>query len=180
MVPSIRPCELPETALLKRYQGGQGYADCYVVELPAAVSHSEFVEAFYTTGLFKLERAILKWLAERPSTDAEARSLAAGTASRFAAWSVEGRCANQLLMADMLGRTRSWLMAVPGGGSTTKPGTRLYFGSAVVPRIDARTGTASMGFVFRVLGGFHRLYSRLLLRAACDRLLAKGRDGRVD
>src|SRR5690242_1930529 len=103
-MPTISPCELPDTALLGKYRDGHAYADCYVGEVPAAVSHAEFVEAFYTTALFKVERAILKWLVARPSTDAEARSLAAGEAGAFAAWRVESRSSNQLLMADILGR----------------------------------------------------------------------------
>lgn len=170
-MPSIRPSELPATALLRKYQGGQGYVDCYVAQVPVAVSHAQFVAAFYTTGLFKLERAILKWLAALPSSDTEAQALAAGSVSRFAAWQVENRSADQLLMADLSGRTRSWLMAAPTGGHST----RLYFGSAVVPKIDAGIGQHSMGFAFYALGGFHRIYSRLLLAAACRRLLAAHR-----
>ena len=48
--------------------------------------------------------------------------------------------------------------------------TRLFFGSAVVPIVDRHSGQASMGFAFRVLLGFHKLYSRVLLRAAVARL----------
>ncbi|MBI3286201.1 MAG: hypothetical protein HYZ65_15315 [Burkholderiales bacterium] len=171
-MPPIRPCELPATALLRKYQGGQAYVDCYVAEVPLAVSHAEFVAAFYTTRLFKLERAILKWLAALPSSDAGAQALAAGGASTFAAWRVEGRDADQLLMADLLGRTRSWLMASPAGGNPAGRSTRLYFGSALVPKLDPSSGRLAMGFAFYALGGFHRLYSRLLLGAACQRLLA--------
>lgn len=178
-MPAIRPCELPATALLRKYQGGQGYVDCYVAEVPVAVSHAEFVAAFYTTRLFKAERAILKWLAALPSSDAGAQALAAGSVGTFAAWRVESRSGDQLLMADVLGRTRSWLMATPAGGTPAGHSTRLYFGSAVVPKIDAGSGKPAMGFAFYALGGFHRLYSRLLLGAACKRLLAAGRTGRV-
>ncbi len=176
-MPAIRPSELPETALLKKYQNGSGYTDCYSVEVPASVSHAEFVEAFYTTSLFKVERAILTWLAARPSTDAEVQSLAAGSATSFAAWRVENRSANQLLMADLLGRTRSWLMTTPARDLSAEQRTRLYFGSAVVPKVDTKTGKVTMGFAFYALGGFHRLYSRLLLRAACNRLMSNCRKG---
>lgn len=176
-MPAIRPSELPETALLRKYQDGPGYADCYSAEVPVTVSHAEFVEAFYTTNLFKVERAILKWLAARPSTDAEAQSLAAGSTTTFAVWCVENRSTNQLLMADLLGRTRSWLMTTPAGGRSAEQRTRLYFGSAVVPKVDTKNGEITMGFAFYALGGFHRLYSRLLLRAACNRLLANRRKG---
>jgi hypothetical protein len=58
----------------------------------------------------------------------------------------------------------------PGRGA----GTRLYFGSAVVPLRDAKTGGTRMGPLFRALLGFHRLYSRVLLRAAAKRLSRSG------
>jgi hypothetical protein len=162
---AVTPCELPQDALLRRYSIDGSYADCYVTTTAAPVSHAAFVEAFYTTPLFKLERTLLSWFADRPSTDDQARQLSAGTLDSFAAWSVEERSANQLLLADLSGRTKSWLMSDPAGG-----GTRLLFGSAIVP--VARSGRArrSSGIVFRVLLRFHKLYSHLLLRAAKSRL----------
>ena len=56
----IRPCPLPSEALLAKYSGAGGYADCYTTELQRSVSHAEFVEAFYTGGVFKVERFLLK------------------------------------------------------------------------------------------------------------------------
>lgn len=165
----IRPCALPTESLLNRYSGSGAYADCYVAEIAKPVSHAEFVEAFYTSAVFKLERLILRLLVSRPSTDAQARQLAHGELSSFAAWFVEGRAPNQLLLCDLAGRTRSWLMvAAPGSGSSEH--TQLFFGSAVVPVRNSTTGQASMGFVFRALLGFHKLYSRVLLAAARSRL----------
>jgi hypothetical protein len=149
--------------LLVKYARDGGYADCYVTELPLVVTHAEFVEAFYTTWLFKLERRILAWLVEKPSTDAEARALADGARDAFAAWSVEARTGNQLLMCDFQSRTRSWLMVEPGPAST-----RLLFGSGIVPRVDR--GKKRMGPGFRALLGFHKLYSRALLASARARL----------
>ena len=108
--------------------------------------------------------------ASRPSTDAQARQLTRGERETFAAWSVEGRASDQLLLADFGGRTKSWLMVVPSSDARAET-TRLYFGSAVVPVRPRRGGEAGMGFVFTALLGFHRLYSRLLLRAARARLL---------
>ncbi len=163
---TIRSCELPDDALLGRYRGGGGHADCYVTTIARAVSHAQFVEAFYTNWLFRLERAILGAFAARASTDAQARALAAGTTDTFAAWRVEARAADQLLLCDVLGRTRSWLMTAADAGG----GTRLYFGSAVVPIVDRRTGRKRMGFAFRALLGFHHLYSRALLRVAAAKL----------
>jgi hypothetical protein len=162
-VPAVRRCALPEGALLQRYAGPGGYADCYVAVTDRAVSHAEFVEGFYTTALFKIERMILKLLASRPSTDAQAAQLADGTLASFAAWSVESRAPNQLLLADFTGRTRSWLMVAPPDAGSS--GTRLYFGSAVV-----RARKRGPGLAFAALLGFHKLYSRLLLGAARSRL----------
>jgi hypothetical protein len=54
------------------------------------------------------------------------------------------------------------------GNSST---TRLYFGSAVVPKVDRASGRASFGIAFHMLSGFHRIYSRALLRSARSRLL---------
>lgn len=163
----IQACELPAGALLTRYLNGEAYVDCYVTELAKAVSHAEFVEAFYTTAVFKLERLLLSWLVSRPSTDAQARELASGTRSSFAAWNVEAREKSQILLSDFQGRTRSWLMSVPAAGDQS---TRLFFGSAVVPILDQRSGRAKMGLAFKALMGFHKLYSRVLLHAAVTRL----------
>jgi hypothetical protein len=168
----VQACELPQAALLRRYQGSGAYADCYVTEVVGAVPHAAFVEAFYTTALFKVERALLGWFAARPSTDNDARQLATGGAASFSAWRVEGRSADQLLLADMTGRTKSWLMVAPVDGAAAEPRTRLYFGSAVVSRTDAQTGKKRMGWAFHALLGFHRLYSRLLLLSARSRVLA--------
>jgi hypothetical protein len=125
------------------------------------------VAAFYTTWLFRLERWILRLAVARPSTDEEAHQLARGEREAFAAWSVEARAPGQLLMCDFTGRTRSWLMVAPIAGTT---GTRLCFGSVVVPVRDPKTGEMGLGPVHGPLIGFHQLYSRLLLGAAARRL----------
>ena len=154
---------LPPFALLERYSGGKSYTDCWSADIPGEFSHAEFVAAFYTTWLFRLERVMLRWLVSKPSTDDEVRELAHGARDAFAAWTVEARAPNQLLMCDFLENTRSWLMVEPraGGGMT-----RLYFGSAIVPP----QGRRDIGWRFRALLGFHRRYSRALLRAARARL----------
>jgi hypothetical protein len=168
---SVRPCELPEHALLRRYLDRGAYADCYVTEFARPVQQAEYVEAFYTTAVFKLERLVLSWLVARPSTDAQARELASGRRTSFAAWNVEARESDQVLLSDFRGRTCSWLMSAPVHGS---PSTKLFFGSAVVPLVDRRSGQRRMGFTFRALLGFHKLYSRVLLRAAVSRLARSG------
>ncbi|MEO8224524.1 MAG: hypothetical protein ABI661_06940 [Gammaproteobacteria bacterium] len=166
--PSPAPA-LPDGALLQKYRLAGAYTDCFVTDITTRATQAEYVEAFYTSPVFRIERWLLARFVARPSTDLEARELALGTRNSFAAWTVEARDANQLLLADFQGRTRSWLMSthIPG-----EPGTRLYFGSAVVPAADRRTGEARMGLVFRLLLGFHKLYSRVLLSGAARRLTA--------
>jgi hypothetical protein len=158
----------PDGALLDRYRGGGGYTDCFVAVVPDRVTQTAYIEAFYTTALFKLERLVLALLVSRPSTDDEARRLAAGETDRFAAWTVEAREADQILLCDFMGSTRSWLMSVADLAAPS-PTTRLYFGSAVVPR----KGAAGLGVGFRAMVPFHRLYARALLKAAARRLMAR-------
>lgn len=166
---SVQLGELPKGALLNKYRIEGAYTDCYFVDVPGSVSQTEYVEAFYTSAILKLERHVLALIARRPSSDIGARSLARGEANCFAAWSVEEREPNQLLLCDFLGRTRSWLMSksVEEGASN---GTRLYFGSAYIPKRDRKSGQQSFGLAFHALGGFHRAYSRVLLGAACSRV----------
>lgn len=167
---SVHPCKLPAGALLESYAHSGAYTDSYVVELPRIVQQAEFVEAFYTSPVFKIERWLLALFISRPSTDAEAHQLAVGGVSTFAAWSVEQRNATQLLLAA--GSTRSWLMASPTGSK--KSATNLYFGSAVLPNRSTDSGAPRMGWQFKVLLGFHKAYSRVLLAAASRKLVALG------
>ena len=166
---SVHQCALPLDAALSAHASRGAYTDCYAVVLPRVVTQAEYVEAFYTTAVFKVERWLIARFLSRPSTDSQARQLAQGSLSNFAAWSVEQQQPNQLVLAA--GRTRSWLMASanPGSGS---PSTKLYFGSAVVPRRSGGTGESAMGWQFRAMLGFHKLYSRVLLSAASRRLCA--------
>lgn len=169
----------PLTALLNRYrvpqwdEPGEPYTDSFAARISRRVDIAEFVYAFYTTNLFKLERIVLNHLAARPSTDAQAELLAAGEIETFAAWNVEARTDNQLLMCDFRGRTRSWFMVEPieaDSGDLSGAGTLLRFGSAVVPVRNRKTGETELGRSFELLLGFHRLYSKMLLRSAVRRL----------
>lgn len=157
----------PSDSLLARLAAErQAFADAYTLDLPRAVTLAEFVEAFYTTRLFKLERLVLTLLG-RPSSDAAARALAQGQVQRFAAWTVQARTADELLMHEDTGATRSWFKVEAGEGG----GTRLWFGSAVVPRRRRGPGgEPRMGWAFHALLGVHRAYSRALLAAAARRL----------
>jgi len=160
---------LPQRALLFAYHARGEYTDCFTVDVAGEVSQQQFVTAFYTSRLFKVERLILKWLLAKPSTDRQAEQLARGSIDRFAAWTVEGRTPDQLLVCDYQGRTRSWLMVEP---IEARPGsvTRLYFGSGIVSATDRKTGRKSMPPFFRALLGFHRRYARALLRSTVRKL----------
>lgn len=157
----IEKSALPEIALLQAYVRSGAYTDCYSTETAVEVSITDYVTSFYTTWLFRLERFILRWLVSRPSSDEQARQLSAGELEAFAAWYVEARCENQLLMCDFRDRTRSWFMVTP---------TRLYFGSAVVPDSSSSSSKPSRGVSHKLLLGLHKLYSRALLAAAKSRL----------
>lgn len=163
-VPSIHLGDLPPDALLQAYQQRGAYTDCYVMDVPGRVLQADYIAAFYTSRLFKVERRLLALLAAKPASDDTARQLALGEVTVFSAWTVESRTADQLLLCDFLGRTRSWLMSVPGGGQGAAT-TRLYFGSAVVPKRAPASGPPSFGFWFHALTGFHKAYTRLLMRS---------------
>jgi hypothetical protein len=148
------------------------YGDCFSVSVERAASLADFVFAFYTSPLFRIERLILRVLAGAPAGDGDAHALAQGSATTFSIWYAGERTATQLLMCDRYERTRSWFRVVPLGGGRTL----LQFGSAVAaaPATAASGGEASAdaakvatsSAVFRLLLGFHILYSQLLLSAA--------------
>lgn len=165
-MPTVFVAQIPPNSLLGRYVASGAYADCFVAEVSGSVSLAQFAEAFYTTPLFKLERALLALFASRSSTDEQAGQLARGQATSFAAWAVEGRTDNDLLLAA--GRTKSWLM-VAASPEVAPDSTRLYFGSAVVPKSTSTGERGGMGLVFHALLGFHELYSRALLLWASAR-----------
>jgi hypothetical protein len=156
-----------DDALLKTYRGGVRperwgkYGDCFSLTVDRVVSLEDFVFAFYTSAVFRIERLLLRAFIGTPSSDSDARALAEGSAASFAVWYVGKRTATQLLMCDRYERTRSWFRveALDGGR------TRLQFGSAVAAARD-RAGAKSLGGTFRLLLGFHVLYSQVLLRAA--------------
>jgi hypothetical protein len=177
---SITQQPAPPDSLLMSYRGGARperwgqYGDCFSVNLKRRVTLEEFVSAFYTTWVFKIERRMLRWVMRAASTDAQARGVAAGTQDAFAIWRVGARTETQLLMCDRYESTRSWFRVAPIEG-----GTLLQFGSAVAAARGGRGGgrggggTASMGGGFQLLLGFHVLYSKVLLRAAATRLMAQ-------
>lgn len=152
--------DLPDGTLLARYRLPGGHVDSYAVTVPLPVTLSQFIAAFYSSSAFGPERWLLGALLGKGATDEDIARLAAGQTTRFAAWSVEARSEDQILLCDYQGRTRSWLMVRPVAG-----GTRLHFGSAVVPA--QRHGGRRL---FRALLWFHRWYSVQLLSGAVSRL----------
>lgn len=169
-MPSVAIAELPPKAFLQTYKQSQSFTDCYMLQVPGHITQAAFVEAFYTSALFKIERTLLHYLAKRPASNQDAAQLASGGATQFSAWRVEAQDKEQLLLADFTGRTRSWLMAEAVLDANGSPCTNLYFGSAVIPHHQAGFNTPKMGFMFNALIGFHKLYSRLLLRAAVGQI----------
>ena len=153
---------LAEQAQLSGY-----YTDCFSIHLEQSVTLPEFMNAFYTTPLFRLERLLLSLTVKGRMTDANVTALSRGEADRLAIWQVEARKECEILLSA--GRTKSWLMVAPqeGGGDDTQ----LFFGSVVVPEPPKREGDAPrLGPVFDSLLSAHRIYSRLLLSSAAQRL----------
>jgi hypothetical protein len=159
---SMNKCPAPANTLLSQYSRNGVYTDCFWTQISERVYLPEFIFTFYTTPLFRLERAVLKWTVAKPSTDTQARRLAEGSINGFAAWYVEDRNEYEILLCDFIGRTRSWLMIVPMN-TAHENRTQLYFGSAVVPKRNPKTGKLSLGFGYQALLGFHQIYSVLLL-----------------
>lgn len=153
---------IPEGSFLRVYSDRGAFTDCYATDVKGKFHLPALIESVYTSPLFKMERWILARLLNLPSTDQQARQVAFGESTTFAAWKVENRSENEILLNA--GQTRTWLCvrtATQDPASTT-----LYFGSAVVPQ---RAG-GELGLIFKALLGFHRLYSKLLLAAAAKRI----------
>jgi hypothetical protein len=170
MIFAVNKVLLPESALPRRYAGH--YTDCYASSIAIETCMPDYVEAFYTTTLFKAERVVLARVASLPSTDEEARQVSRGDRDTFAAWNVEARTDDQLLLLDFRRRTGSWFMC-----ERHSSGTTLYFGSVIFLAEEGAAGRR-MSAGYRALLGFHRLYSRALLSAARSRLLSSGVAGK--
>ncbi len=160
---AIQSQPLDPDSLLAEYADGKNYTDCYATSVPGHITLEAFIDAFYTTWLFRIERFLLRVSVKRPSTDEDVRGLAAGELERFAAWHVEQRRDTEILLCDFSEATRSWLMSAPADDNTTT----LYFGSAVVSR------DGQLGATYRALLGFHKLYARSLLWVARRRLMRR-------
>lgn len=159
----VSAAPLPEAALLRAYAERGALVDCWAVELPRTVDLTDYLLGFAHSWLFRLERRVLGW-SGRPTSATDVQALAMGSAQDFAFWRVEARVRDQLLMAVQGGRIRSWWMVerLPDGG------TRLLFGSALLPRTG--TGRWQRFGLAGLLVGLHHAYARALLRAAAARL----------
>jgi len=165
---SVTQHAVPGDSLLRMFRGSahperwRESGDCFAVSADRPVKLGEFVFAFYTSPVFRIERLILGLLAGAPSTDAEARLLAEGSGMSFAVWRVGERTATQLLMCDRYERTRSWFRVVPLNDGKTL----LQFGSAVASKTGNESATRTCGRLFRLLLKLHVVYSQVLLHAA--------------
>lgn len=165
----INPTTVPPGSLLHRLgQDGQ-FTDCFTTVIPAVVTLPQFIEAFYTTPLFKAERAVLRVLLKQRTTDREAHELAQGARTAFAVWRLVERTSHEILLSDESGRTSSWLMIREEGDASSRA-TRLFFGSAIKPTARSASGAPQLSTVFRAILGFHTLYSIKLLQATAARL----------
>lgn len=160
---------LPTDSIALHYQEAGSYVDSFSIDVNDSITFEQFVNAFYTSRVFKLERVILAIAVRKPSTDQQARLLAAGEIHEFSAWDEEARTANQLIMRDYQSITRSWLMT-----EATQDGSRLYFGSIIVPRDKGEDRQGVLSPFFRLTLGAHLFYSRVLLRSAVARLHSQG------
>ena len=162
---NIQQGELPQDAFLNKYKQQGAYTDCYFIDVSRKISQSEYIECFYTSSVFKVERLILSIFLLKFSNDLEAKKLAGGEITRFSAWHVVVQTSDQLVLRDLSNRTRSWLMVTDLDGSNSVK-TRLYYGSEVIPKNISTSGEPKFGFLFHVFSRFHHWYSRALLRSA--------------
>jgi hypothetical protein len=154
------------------------FVDCYYIDIPQEVTLDNYIKAFYTTSLFKIERTILSIATFKQAIDMHAVELSRGTSENYSVWTVESRVSNQIMLRDFTGKTRSWLM-VQKSKVNEETFTRLYFGSVVMPKAVSKNGQAKFGLLFHVFGKFHQLYSRALLNAAYNQLLSKNNNDRL-
>ncbi|MEM9173429.1 MAG: hypothetical protein AAGA84_12075 [Pseudomonadota bacterium] len=161
----IEAIAVSRTSPLGRYATGDNYTDCFSVRIEARVSLEQFLAAFYGSRLFALERRFLANALGHRSTQADIDALAEGSTDKFAAWQVEFRGDDNILLCDVSGRTRSWLKCQPDRRSAT-PATALMFGSAVLRREGHSFKARLSRALIRLTIPLHRLYARALLRAA--------------
>lgn len=166
----------PDAALIREYARlPGGYVDCFYADVGGRVTLSDYIEAFFSTPVFRAERLMLNLTANGRSNRQSASELASGSSDKMAIWTTQARDDAQILMIAGNGPVFTWLMVEEA--QTDAFSSRLYFGSAVLPTATGKDGTPKMAAGFRVFLGLHIFYSRLLLWWAArdlDRKVSRG------
>lgn len=163
-MPAITPCPMPkQSVLFDQSMDPAHYADCYRIDVPFEVDLPRYIAAFFQSPFLRLERALLTLMGQG-SRAKDVVDFAQGQSEDLALWGCETRQPDQIVMLVAKGRIRSWLSVAP-----EQNGTRLYFGSTVSP-LQQTDGSQILGRSITALGGFHRLYSRIILATVARRL----------
>ncbi|WP_421849510.1 hypothetical protein [Oricola sp.] len=161
----IQVAPLPVGSFLGPYaQDAANYVDCYRTTVPGHIDLARFVATFFDSWIFRLERRLLAAFGQTGTSQGDVQALADGRSGGFAGWRVERRSDTQLLMSVRHDTIRTWLCIEPHPGDASR--TDLYFGSAVVAVAAGPHGTKRRRRLATLLIPVHRLYSRILLRAA--------------
>ncbi|MDP5253806.1 MULTISPECIES: hypothetical protein [unclassified Vibrio] len=159
---------VPDASLLGKYKQRNAFTDCYSTVVTIPVTLPEFIDAFYTTWWFKLERWLLALFCRQSSTDKQVSQLARAQTSDMSVWRVESRTETEILLSAW--HTRSWLCVQSEQTSShVVISTNLLFGSAVIPS----RSNGQFALLFHLLGGVHRWYAKCLLAAAAKQLRRK-------
>ncbi len=144
----------PEHSLISEQSVLEGYVtNCLSGEVSKVVVLSDLIEAFYKTPLFRLGRLVLSLAPFGRLHDTDITALSKGRVDRIYVWQVEARLDTQILLSA--GGTKPWLMFQP-----LDSGTRLCFGSVLVPRPSKVEGeTPKVGWFLNSLIGARLIYS---------------------
>jgi hypothetical protein len=167
----------PDSLLTKRVKESTLLveADCYSLEIDGKVSLEEFVEAFFTSQVFQVERMVLPVA----STDEQARQFARGTTADFATWRAVGRTEGEFLTIWGDGSPETteipksgtqgatWFRVEPAG-TADAPRTRISLGSSIVGTPNPLTS-----FVMGIATPLHGVYSQTLVQCAADNLQSR-------
>lgn len=161
---TVSEVELPKATLIANQAELGFFTDCFCTEIFGQFELSDYITAFYTSPIFRIERFLLRLAPKGRSTDQDVAALAAGQAKQLAIWTEEFRRSDEVLMNA--GKTKSWLHL-----KSTDQGSTLYFGTVVLPEKPKNADESPrMGKGFELFMGLHRLYSRVLLRSAARNL----------
>lgn len=74
------------TFIAEQAEFSGSYTDCYGIKLDHAITLPEFIAAFYTTPLFRLERLMLAITPKGRMKDADVTAMASGESDTMAIW----------------------------------------------------------------------------------------------